>query len=262
MYKRTKTVVPSLNTGTLASTRWKTRSRQDNDLKKGQRRQVLSADAQSLFWHYFHLKLRIQQRFSCICNAPLARYWQKSSPYTVGSIVCSLLGVRMHTCRTLCNAWQNNGQNWTLSMQPKMRVKPQGYYKSGFRRVWEIRYRSNPARWHWSTRLPGHAFLAWRSSWRLVKYIYVLYNSIWKICVQFHQKRYLAGNWPVCFLKVPKCEIFDPFFFTPIHPIWVGDLRTGEKKFCCRRLRQIFAIFFFTQAEPALKSCLRRLSLR
>jgi hypothetical protein len=32
------------------------------------------------------------------------------------------------------------------------------------------------------------------------------------------------------FLKVPKCEIFDPFIFTPINPIWVGDLRTGEKK--------------------------------
>ena len=31
-------------------------------------------------------------------------------------------------------------------------------------------------------------------------------------------------------LKVPKCEIFDPFFFTPINPIWVGDLRTGKKK--------------------------------
>ncbi len=31
-------------------------------------------------------------------------------------------------------------------------------------------------------------------------------------------------------LKVPKCEIFDPFFFTPINPIWVGDLRTREKK--------------------------------
>jgi hypothetical protein len=31
-------------------------------------------------------------------------------------------------------------------------------------------------------------------------------------------------------LKVPKCEIFDPFFFTPINPIWVGDLRTEEKK--------------------------------
>ena len=31
-------------------------------------------------------------------------------------------------------------------------------------------------------------------------------------------------------LKVPKCEIFDPFFFTSVNPIWVGDLRTGEKK--------------------------------
>ncbi len=53
-------------------------------------------------------------------------------------------------------------------------------------------------------------------------------------------------------LKVPKCEIFDPFFFTPINPIWVGDSRTGRKKIFCRRLRQIFAILFF----------LRRLSLR
>ncbi len=69
----------------------------------------------------------------------------------------------------------------------------------------------------------------------------------------------------LCCLKVPKCEIFDPFFFTSINPIWVGDLRTGEKK-KCRRLRQIFAILFFcyagwvcaknlpTQAEPAQKN--------
>jgi hypothetical protein len=54
------------------------------------------------------------------------------------------------------------------------------------------------------------------------------------------------------YLKVPKCEIFDPVFFTPINPIWVGDLRTGEKKIFVRRLWQIFAILFF----------LRRLSLR
>jgi hypothetical protein len=53
-------------------------------------------------------------------------------------------------------------------------------------------------------------------------------------------------------LKVPKCEIFDPIFFTLINPIWVGDLRTREKKKKFRRLRQIFAILFF----------LRRLSLR
>jgi hypothetical protein len=88
---------------------------------------------------------------------------------------------------------------------------------------------------------------------------------------------WLEANWIICIcicickqqhsfqrshLKVPKCEIFDPFFFTPINPIWVGDLRTGEQKIFFRRLRQIFAIFFFTQAEPALKICLRRLSLR
>ncbi len=54
-------------------------------------------------------------------------------------------------------------------------------------------------------------------------------------------------------------------FFTPINPKWVSDLRTGEKKYFVRRLRQIFAILFFyagwvcvkkmpTQAEPALKN--------
>ncbi len=56
----------------------------------------------------------------------------------------------------------------------------------------------------------------------------------------------------VYYLKVPKCEIFDPFFFTPINPIWVDDLRTGEENFFFRRLREIFAILVF----------LRRLSLR
>jgi hypothetical protein len=42
--------------------------------------------------------------------------------------------------------------------------------------------------------------------------------------------RRLQGNPGIVSLKVPKCEIFDPFFFTPINTIWVGDLRTGEKK--------------------------------
>ncbi len=64
-------------------------------------------------------------------------------------------------------------------------------------------------------------------------------------------------------LKVPKCEIFDPFFFASINPIWVGDLRTGEKFFFFRRLRHTYIrnFVFFAQAEPALKNCLRRLSL-
>ncbi len=48
-----------------------------------------------------------------------------------------------------------------------------------------------------------------------------------------------------CVLKVSKCEIFDPFFFTSINPIWVGDLRTGEFFIFFRRLRQIFAILCF-----------------
>ncbi len=38
------------------------------------------------------------------------------------------------------------------------------------------------------------------------------------------------SGYEILHLKVPECEIFDPFFFTSINPIWVGDLRTGEKK--------------------------------
>jgi hypothetical protein len=62
-------------------------------------------------------------------------------------------------------------------------------------------------------------------------------------------------------LKVPN-EIFDPFFFTPINPIWVGDLRTGEKKNFSKTTADIRHFVFFTQAEPALKIWQRRLSLR
>ncbi len=74
------------------------------------------------------------------------------------------------------------------------------------------------------------------------------------------------------FLKVPKCEIFD-LFFTSINPLWVGDLRTGEKKNFSKTTADIRHFFFFyagwacaknlpTQAEPALKKFLGRLSLR
>jgi hypothetical protein len=59
-------------------------------------------------------------------------------------------------------------------------------------------------------------------------------------------------------LKEPKCEIFDPFFFTPINPIWVGDLRTGEFFYFFLKTTAVF----FAHAEPALKKGLRRLSLR
>ena len=65
-----------------------------------------------------------------------------------------------------------------------------------------------------------------------------------------------------CPLKVPKCEIFDPFFFTPINPILVGDLRTGEKKKFSKTTADIRHFVFLAHAEPALKNCLRRLSLR
>ncbi len=62
---------------------------------------------------------------------------------------------------------------------------------------------------------------------------------------------------------MPKCEIFDSFFITSINPIWVGDLRTGEENFFSSKTTADIRHFgFFTQAEPALKICLRRLSLR
>jgi hypothetical protein len=62
-------------------------------------------------------------------------------------------------------------------------------------------------------------------------------------------------------LKVPKCEIFDPFFFTPINPIWVSDEDWRKKNFCLKTTADIRHFVFFTQAECALKKCLRRLSL-
>ncbi len=71
-----------------------------------------------------------------------------------------------------------------------------------------------------------------------------------KILAHFSRKNEL--DFIFLHLKVPKCEIFDPFFITSINPIWVGDLRTGEEKKFFRRLRKIFAILVF----------LRRLSLR
>jgi hypothetical protein len=58
------------------------------------------------------------------------------------------------------------------------------------------------------------------------------------------------------FLRVPKCEVFVPFFLTPINLIWVGDLRTGIV-FVVLRLRQML----FAHAECALKNCLSMLSM-
>ncbi len=40
--------------------------------------------------------------------------------------------------------------------------------------------RSWKERRHGSTRVPGHAFTAWPSAWRMVVYIYYTYNSSWK----------------------------------------------------------------------------------
>ncbi len=74
-------------------------------------------------------------------------------------------------------------------------------------------------------------------------------------------------------LKGAQVWDFWPIFFTPINPIWVGDLRTGEKKIFFEDHGRYSPFCFFyagwacaknlpTQAEPALKNCLRRLSLR
>ncbi len=66
---------------------------------------------------------------------------------------------------------------------------------------------------------------------------------------------------------------FLPHFFTPINPIWVGDLRTGIffffskttgdiRHFVFLRMLSVCAKKLPTQAERALKNCLRRLSMR
>jgi hypothetical protein len=72
------------------------------------------------------------------------------------------------------------------------------------------------------------------------------HNSFNKNCrCTFVLSSYAEDN----ILKVPKCEIFDQFFLTPINCAWVGNLRTGEKKFLGGRLRQIFAILCFLRTR-------------
>ncbi len=63
---------------------------------------------------------------------------------------------------------------------------------------------------------------------------------------------------------MPKGEIFNPFFFTPvINPIWVGDLRTGEKKKnFLKAVADIRYFVFFRHAEYALNNGLSTLSVR
>jgi hypothetical protein len=47
---------------------------------------------------------------------------------------------------------------------------------------------------------------------------------------------------------------FSTHFFTPINPIWVGDLRTGEFfLYFSKTTADIRHFVFFAHAEPALK---------
>ncbi len=61
-------------------------------------------------------------------------------------------------------------------------------------------------------------------------------HKIGKILIHFYPIRHISPKVQQKFtklifgLKVLKCEIFDPFLFTPINSIWLGDLRTREKK--------------------------------
>ncbi len=61
-------------------------------------------------------------------------------------------------------------------------------------------------------------------------------------------------------LKVPKCEIFDPFFYTNKSDMgrWLEDWRF----FFSKTMADIRHFVFFAYAECALKNCLRRLSVR
>ncbi len=75
------------------------------------------------------------------------------------------------------------------------------------------------------------------------------------------------------YLKVPKCEIFDPFFYTNKSYMgrWLEDWRE-KKKFSKATADIRHFVFFYAgwacaknlpmHAEPALKNCLCRLSLR
>jgi hypothetical protein len=48
-------------------------------------------------------------------------------------------------------------------------------------------------------------------------------------------------------LKVPKREIFVTELYTLSEAIWVGDLGTEAKNPFVKCVRQMFAIFFFTE---------------
>jgi hypothetical protein len=63
-------------------------------------------------------------------------------------------------------------------------------------------------------------------------------------------------------LKVPKCEIFDPFFYTNKSYMgrWLEDWRIFL--FFSKTTADIRHFVFFAHAEPAIKKGLRRLSLR
>jgi hypothetical protein len=60
-------------------------------------------------------------------------------------------------------------------------------------------------------------------------------------------------NWWFPTWKLPKCEIFDPLYFTSIHPIWVGDSGTGENLFVLKIEADIHRLVFLAHAECALK---------
>ncbi len=74
---------------------------------------------------------------------------------------------------------------------------------------------------------------------------------------------YVRTSTHICLLlKVPRCEIFDPFF-TLINSIWVGDLRTGIfLNFFFKITADNRHFVFFAHAECPLKNCLRMLSMR
>ncbi len=67
--------------------------------------------------------------------------------------------------------------------------------------------------------------------WPLIMNFFVAYFSILVGCKTKGTVGAVCALLRIWPLKVPKCQIFDPFFLTPINPIWVGDSRTGEKKF-------------------------------
>ncbi len=95
----------------------------------------------------------------------------------------------------------------------------------------------------------------------------MLENVVKKSCVKeksfLIMQAYMYNNNVICVFKGAQVWDFWPIFFytnKSYMGTWLEDWR--KKKFSSKTTADIRHFIFFTQAECALKKCLRRLSLR